>query len=89
MKRADFEAQHGKLGPNVLYIDLVEHRTVEQTTAGWTDTQIRNYSMSDLDSQILQADLALEQMRKTLADQEQRKTDLLAVKRRKLELGGG
>lgn len=87
MKRELFEAKHGKLGSNVVYIDLDEQQVPpEPETAGWTDTQIRNKSLEELDAMISSGDLGVENLKQTLDTEIERVEDLRRIRKRKLEI---
>jgi hypothetical protein len=87
MKREDFEAVHGKLSSNVTYLDLDEQQVPpEPTTCGWTDTQIRNKSLEELDAMISSGELGLASLHQTLDNEVKRIEDLRRVRNRKLDL---
>ena len=87
MKREIFEEKYGKLGSNAVYIDLDEQKTPpEPVTAGWTDTQIRNKSLEEIDSMIASGDAGILNLTQTLDNEIKRIDDLRRIRKRKLEL---
>ena len=74
---------------DVTWIDLDEQQEPpEVVTAGWTDTQIKNKSLEDIDSLIKQNELAAESLMKTYTTQIEQVNKLKQVRHRKLILGG-
>jgi hypothetical protein len=59
MKQEEFEAIHGKLPPNTVYIDLDEGVEPEVKTHGWTDEMILRKSAGELKALILQRETGL------------------------------
>jgi len=89
MKREAFEAIHGRLGGNVMYIDLDEQQEPpEPKTAGWTDTQIKAKPMSEIEAMIKTGEMGLESLRETLTKEEDRVSGLRRIRSRKTEVGG-
>lgn len=91
MKREEFEAKHGRLASGVVYLDLDDPANQvprEKITCGWSDSQISAKSIEDFDELINQSVLAANSLRDTLAQQNQRITDLRKIRKRKLALGG-
>lgn len=87
MKKEEFEKLNGKLGGDVLYIDLDEQQTPpEPTTCGWTDTQIRNKSLEEFDAMISSGEMGIASLRQTLDNEVQRISDLRRVRNRKTDL---
>lgn len=87
MKKEDFEKLNGKLGADVMYIDLDEQQEPpEPTTCGWTDTQIRNKPLEEFDSMIASGELGIASLQQTLEDEVKRIEDLRRVRNRKLDL---
>jgi len=76
------------MGSDVQIIDLDAQREPdEMVTAGWTDTQIRNKSLSEIEQLIHQNQLAVESMEKAIAQQQSNIHGLKQVKQRKLIIG--
>ena len=87
MKKADFEAIHGKLGADIAYIDLDEQQEPpEPTTCGWTDTQIRNKPLTEFDAMISSGEMGIASLKQTLDTEVQRIDDLRRVRNRKTDL---
>jgi len=90
MKKEDFEEMTGrKLAPGTTYIDLDEQQAEpEPTFGGWTDSQIKNKPLDQIEAMIRSGELGLEKLRETIANEEARIDDLRLIKQRKLQLGG-
>lgn len=91
MKKEAFEKAHGKIGSNVIYIDLddpVNQVPPEVVTAGWTDTQIKGKPLVEIEKQIESGELGLAGLRETLSNEERRIAGLRQVRLRKIQLGG-
>ena len=87
MKKADFEAIHGKLGADIAYIDLDEQQEPpEPTTCGWTDAQIRNKPLTEFDAMISSGEMGIASLKQTLDTEVQRIDDLRRVRNRKNDL---
>lgn len=71
----------------ILFLDLGKGEVPEKT-AGWTDDQILNKSISDFDQMIASAQHVIDQLEKSIADQEKLLRDYKRLKRRREELGG-
>jgi len=73
----------------VEWIDLDEQqKPPEVVTAGWTDTQIQGKTVAEIDTLILQNELAAESIEKSLVQQHQMVHNLRKVRQRKLIIGG-
>ena len=66
----------------------IEDEPPEPKTAGWTDTQIRSKSMSELDAMVGSGEKGLESLRATLKSEEDRIDGLRRIRQRRLDLGG-
>jgi len=88
MKKAAFEKVHGKLAPNVVYIDLDDQPKAppEVVTAGWTDTQLRAKSLPELDAMIASGEMALTNLRNIVDTEVERIEGLKKARSRKLLL---
>lgn len=60
----------------------------EITTDGWTDTQIKNKTLAELDAMIQQHETVLETLEETLREQRNRIRQFERIRRRKEEIGG-
>lgn len=88
MKQEDFEKLTGiKLPKGASYVDMDRTKLVEPTTAGWTDSQIRNKKLSEFDAMIRSCTLSIESLEKALQGEVARKQDLLRLRNRRVELG--
>lgn len=77
------------MNSDVTIIDLDEQQKPPETvTAGWTDTQIKNKSIQEIDLLISQNELALETMEKSVAQQRDNINGLKQVRWRKHQIGG-
>lgn len=77
------------MNSDVTIIDLDEQqKPPEPITAGWTDTQISNKTVLEIEGLIKQNELALESIEQTLMKQRQQISDLRQVRQRKLLIGG-
>ena len=76
------------MGSDVQIIDLdAQRQPPEMVTAGWTDTQIRNKSLAEIEDLIRQNELAVESMGKAIAQQRNQINNIKAVRQRKLIIG--
>jgi hypothetical protein len=76
------------MGADVQIIDLdAQRQPPEMVTAGWTDTQIRNKSLAEIEDLIRQNELAVESMEKAIAQQRNQINNIKAVRQRKLIIG--
>lgn len=87
ISREEFEATYGRLPPDAVYIDLDATKTIERVTAGWSDTQIKGKSVTELDALIKSAGLNIQSLEESVSGERQRLHDLQAIRNRKLELG--
>jgi len=87
MKKEDWEAIHGKVPPNTLYIDLDEQNPVETVTHGWTDSQIMGKSEGELQNLITQRETGLAVMQKSIDNEQTEISKLKDVLERKQQLG--
>jgi hypothetical protein len=87
MKKEDWEAIHGKVPPNVLYIDLDEQNPIETVTHGWTDTQIKGKSEGELQSMITQRETGLAVMVKSVDNERNEVSKLKDILERKQQIG--
>lgn len=85
MKKEVWEELHGKVPPNVVYIDLDEQQ--ETVTHGWTDTQIRGKSAGELQSMITQRETGLAVMQKSIDNESEEISKLKDILGRKQQLG--
>ena len=77
------------LGADVQIIDLdLQKKTPEMVTAGWTDTQIKNKGIQEIDALIHQNELALKSMEEAVFTQRENLSGLRQVRNRKLLIGG-
>lgn len=89
MKEKEFREKYNlPVGANVTYIDLDAQRTTPVITAGWTDEQIKNKDLSELDGMISSAQAGLDSLRETVRAEEDRLADLILLRGRKVSLGG-
>jgi len=73
---------------NIAWIDLdAQREPPEMVTSGWTDTQIKNKAITQIEDLIRQNELAVEAMEKAIAQQRNQINDLKAVRQRKLLIG--
>lgn len=85
MKQEEWEAIHGKVPSNVLYIDLDEQQ--EPVTHGWTDTQIMGKSAGELQSMITQRETGLAVMQKSIDNESEEISKLKDILERRQQLG--
>lgn len=77
-------------GGNITLIDLdAQKKPPEVVTAGWTDTQIRGRTITEIELLVSQSELALASMQKSLAAQRQIAHNMRQVLERKKTLGDG
>tara|TARA_R110000772_G_scaffold30806_10_gene76515 strand:+ start:3701 stop:3979 length:279 start_codon:yes stop_codon:yes gene_type:complete len=75
-------------GSNITFIDLdAQRKPPEIMTAGWTDTQIRNKTIDEIDGMIKQNDLAVASLEQTLATQRNMVHNLQQIRQRKITIG--
>lgn len=81
--------KHLKIAPNasVTVLALGEGE-IPVKTAGWSDDQINAKSMVEIETMIRSGELAVENLRQTIAAEEERISGLRLVKQRKIALGG-
>lgn len=85
MKQEDWEAIHGKVPPNALYIDLDEQQ--EPITHGWTDTQIKGKSVGELQNMITQRETGLAVMQESIDNESEEISKLKDILERRQQLG--
>lgn len=87
MRREEFETKHGKLGSNVVYLDLDEQqKPPEVLTAGWTDAQLKSKPLSEIDAMITSGEMGLATLKETVAQESARIDGLRMARSRKLQL---
>jgi len=76
------------LGADVTFVDMDSNPDKhERKTAGWTDDQVRNKEMSEIDQMIASAQKVVDSLQQTIQEQQGRIADLRLIRNRKLELG--
>lgn len=93
MSSTDETKMRTKLGipdsANVTFIDMDKNPDkIERKTSGWTDSQIRNKDIAEINQMINSAQLVVDGLEDTIREQKDRISDLQRVLGRKLELGG-
>jgi hypothetical protein len=74
------------VGADVTYIDMGPGK-VERKTAGFTDAQISEKTLAEIDAMIHSGQLAIDKLRETVRDQEDRVNGYRRIRERKVELG--
>lgn len=85
-QEAKMRAMGIPLGSDVSFIDMGRGRP-PRTTGGWTDEQIQQKSLEELDTMISQNEKAAQGLRDALKEQEDRLIALRMVRHRRVELG--
>jgi hypothetical protein len=60
---------------------------IDPMIGGWTEDQIRNYPMEDLDAMIRSAKMSVDTLKQSLDGEEARLADLKRIRERKTQLG--
>lgn len=87
MKKEDWEAIHGKVPSNVIYLDLDEQNPVECETHGWSDTQIMGKTVQQLQNIITQRETGLAVMEQSVDNERNEVTKLKEILERRHQLG--
>jgi len=88
MRREEFEAAYGRLPSNVQFVDLdAQRKPPPVLTSGWTDEQIANKTIEEIDAMIAAGEKGLESLRETVRGESERVDGLRLIRSRRIQLG--